>query len=340
MKNLIFTLFLLLFSIKTHAQCQTNNVLLTEYDEDVKDLALRRIFLFNHPDKSKVEIPQIWQDSIWEALAAIYNTQTIESDSVFDIYCIHHDSPNYTAINRSVSVTETWSFNPNTLALMTGNPVLDAFLSNHGVVFGYSTVFDGKILNLTKVINAQALVDSLVILGVTTAFLDGYIGDSNQIIYKKTGDQHFFDFSLRWGDCLAGCIQKVIWKFQVDNNCQVTYLGSDYAFDGGYPIPAPLNCHIPDAISTVEKINLKIFPNPMEDILKIETDGFLNEDAFLKIFDSQGCLVLYKGFSDLQNTNNQVFSFDIGLLKSGIYFLQVVDLKTSIVGKVHALTKF
>jgi hypothetical protein len=332
MKNLIFTIFLILFSTKIFAQCQPDNTLIAFYDEDVKDLALRRINMFDHPDKKKVEIPQIWQDTIWQSLAAIYNKTAIpQRDSVFNMYCIHHDSPNNTSIFREISVSEIWTYDPISFALKTNNPIIDAFLANHGVIFGYATVFNGKILKLTRPINTQALVDSLVILGVTSAFIESYVGDSNKITYRKEGNDQFFDFSLRWGDCQTGCIDGRIWKYKVSNSCDVTYVGTEDLQGGGYPFPPATNCNISTIITDPAPLweVFTVYPNPVFD--KLNVPAFSKKEGFadLKVFDIVGKLIFYEKIN-----SKEVFELEVHKFAKGLYFVELSA------GNTRKLSKF
>jgi Secretion system C-terminal sorting domain len=322
MKKLILFLLISFFGTQIFAQCQPDYILLSFYDEDVKDLALRRINMFNHPDKKKVEIPQIWQDSIWKSLAAIYNTTSIlQRDTVFNRYCIHHESPSNTQMLHDISVTTTWTYDPITFALQTNDPILDAFLANHGVIFGYSTVFNGKNLKLTRPINAQALVDSLIILGVSSAFVETYIGDGNKINYRKEGNVEFFDFSLRWGDCLAGCISAYTWKYKVEANCFVTFL--ETVFDsGGGSAPAPTDCNISTIIIDPAPIfeAFYVYPNPVLSTLSIPAFSKKEGNVALNMFDFTGKLVFSKKIN-----GQETFEVEVGNLAKGLYFIELSD---------------
>ena len=67
-KNILL-LALLLCATNLYAQlssnCNAPAILLSEYDLDVKDLALKRIYQIKSPDTSSIIILQSYQDTIW-----------------------------------------------------------------------------------------------------------------------------------------------------------------------------------------------------------------------------------------------------------------------------------
>src|ERR1035437_4640516 len=94
MKKLHLLIILIVCIQTTKAQipssCIAPPVLQTHYDADIKHLALKRIFNQNSPYKDSIKVPQNYQDTISQGLAAIFNlTSVIQRDSVFDNYCIH-----------------------------------------------------------------------------------------------------------------------------------------------------------------------------------------------------------------------------------------------------------
>jgi hypothetical protein len=77
MKKLI-VFFMVLISVQfLNAQipsnCDVSPILLNFYDRDVKHLALTRIYDQQSPARDSINIPQNYQDTIWQALAAIFN---------------------------------------------------------------------------------------------------------------------------------------------------------------------------------------------------------------------------------------------------------------------------
>jgi hypothetical protein len=91
--------FVLFFAILTgvrflHAQvpsnCDVSPILQYYYDRDVKHLALTTIYERQSPAMDSIIIPQVYQDTIWKAMAAVFNlADSPARDTVFEIYCIH-----------------------------------------------------------------------------------------------------------------------------------------------------------------------------------------------------------------------------------------------------------
>jgi hypothetical protein len=126
MKKLHLLIILIVCIQTTKAQipssCIAPPVLQTHYDADIKHLALKRIFNQNSPYKDSIKVPQNYQDTISQGLAAIFNlTSVIQRDSVFDNYCIHQDVSYfvyhqiYVGVDPAYSWTQQWQ-NLNTPA--------------------------------------------------------------------------------------------------------------------------------------------------------------------------------------------------------------------------------
>lgn len=336
MKNaLLLLLTLSLLSLEPSlAQCPVDSILRQAYERDVKDLALRRIIAFDHPDKSAVEIPQIWQDSIWNGLAAIFNSLNIpERDTIFNIFCIHHDSPQQSALVDEIyiSTNTAWTYDSLTLHLNTGNPVLDSFLLRHGII--YRSVFAPGIIRAqtARIINTQALMDSLETFPeVNYTEPVFYAGDANQIRYRTENGEQFFDFHLRWGDCPAGCINRRIWQFKVSSGCTVQYLGKTDQFGGGYPFPQPPLCNI--SISTGELVYFEslsdIYPNPFHHTLNFRL--LKPGPASLTLSDVSGRILGVYSLLDELN-------LPAGALKPGVYVVRLFQKDKIAVRKVVKL---
>jgi hypothetical protein len=139
MKYVFILLLGILLMTNSNAQvasgCSIPQPLLTYYDEDVKHLALQRISFSGSPYTDSISIPYSLQDTIWKGLAAIYNCNRPERDSVFDIYCIH-DETNlheiYHYIYVAVDTTASWFPNWVNNNITTGIPAFDSLLATYG----------------------------------------------------------------------------------------------------------------------------------------------------------------------------------------------------------------
>jgi hypothetical protein len=252
MKSFIF-LFFVLASIQTlNAQipssCNVLPVLQTYYDRDVKHLALKRIYNFNAPAMDSITIPQNYQDTVWQALAAIFNLNNNSArDTVFDIYCIHQSVSSYIFYQISVQLESScsWLQNWQNLITTTGIPALDTMLSSYGfTVTQFYPAYNDAILTTSQTINVRPLCDSVETFGgVVYAEPRSIMGDGDEVRYSKTGSNQSLDFVIGYGDCSSGCIGSLTFHFGVNENCDVQYFGSHLIPDYSSPFP-PAERHL------------------------------------------------------------------------------------------------
>jgi hypothetical protein len=340
---LIFTLCFLVTSqifSQVQSSCEVPNVLKEYYDLDVKHLALTRLYETNSPDTNLIEIPQIHQDTIWEGLAAIFNLPNIyDRDSVFDKFCIHIPDVWYNKINKrilvSIDPSYEWTIPWQNLQTTTGITDLDNFLAKYGFTvydyFAYNTTFNWVYLSTNQNLNVLPICDSIAkFTGVKSVGGVSDAGDGNFIEYKLIDNSRFYDFSINWGDCPSGCINYHLWKYKVDFNCNVEFLGE---FDHIYSpesYPTPVNCNITTNISDLQNsdYSIEIFPNPISNITTFKTNKM--EVIEYKIFDCLGNIISTDNFIEQTNLN-------LENLNSGIYFIQLKNQKNKT--ETHKLIK-
>jgi hypothetical protein len=334
-----FLLFIVLIGClqTTHAQipssCTIPLTLKTNYDADVKHLALKRIFDVSSPYRDSIIIPQVYQDTIWQGLSAIFNLTAVSArDSVFDNYCIHHEpsNPVYHSIYVSVDTSYAWTKPWQNLSTITGNTPIDNLLSAYGfTITGYWGFIKTAILSTTQTINVKPLCDSLeTFLGVAYSEPKSTVVDGNKIAYNKTGNVQLYDFTVGYGDCPSGCIGSHIFKFKVYNNCSVDYLGIVDIIDHSSSIPAPTNCNITANVKNEkENAKFKVSPNPFLDntTFVIQSDK-PNESYSFELTD-----VLGKQVRFIKEINTREFEFSRNGLPNGIYFYKIYSTE-SIVG--------
>lgn len=62
--------------------------------------------------------------------------------------------------------------------------------------------------------------------GIRTADPNGISGDGNDIRAKLNANGlHEITLSRGWGDCAAGCIRRTFWKFEMQTDGSVVYIG-------------------------------------------------------------------------------------------------------------------
>ena len=239
MKRFFFSVILLLSaSLSLHAQIQSScavpPALLRAYQNEIKDLALYRLYQIKSPDTALIEIPQAPQDTVAAAFAAVLNLgKQWEADSIFLNYCVH-SWPAHPLLPASIRVkvnpdsgwTKEWA-NGNTI---TGYTALDHFLNLHSVrmvYYQYNANFSDYLnhwatLSAGSAINMKALQDSLAKFPGVLYFdrAPGY-GDGDHIFYTKDSNAHL-SFFAGWGDCPAGCTGFKNWKYTVSlPDCKV-----------------------------------------------------------------------------------------------------------------------
>lgn len=322
----IFVLFILGFSSRAQlpSDCTVPDVLKNSYEFDVADLTFRWLHEIHSPDTILIEIPQWAQEPIWEGLAAIYNRHDIiEIDSLFNKYCVHNASANDNLLHRrlmaEIDTSFEWTRNWALLQTITGIPALDSLLAKYGFAVDRYYDFPWGIhaeLITNQSINILPLCDSLVSFpGIIAAHPEWGIGDGSKIHFEYSGDTRFYTFTLAWGDCLSGCTSFHIWKFQVNPDCSIDFLGMEnYISDSHYP--EPKNCNLSEDVprQSISQPQVTIFPNPAGDFLTIRTD-FPGNMSYTLI-DGWGRKVMSQTF--LHET-----ILDLRSLKHGLYYVMI-----------------
>jgi hypothetical protein len=277
---LFFCLFLVrpgLFA-QIPSDCTAPPILNQYYDGDVKHLALKRIFDLQSPAMDSIDIPESCQDTIREAMAAVFNLPNCPPrDTVYDIYCIHQAISNYIFHYIYVNIEPTcpWYQNWQNLVITTGIPALDNLLSTYGFsIVSFWTAFNVATLYTNATINVLALCDSIeTFSGVGYAEPVSAEGDGNSINYSMTGTDRSLDFVIGYGDCMCGCTGHKTYKFTVHDDCSVSYLGCVFQPDPGWPFPGPVNCYITTGTeSKALSGGVHLFPNPVGSLLTVESD--------------------------------------------------------------------
>jgi len=253
---LILTLFIT-FSYVQSQECCLKQYLGEDYEIDVKHLALLRMEQFDVPQQDEVIIDQLWQDTIWEGLTAIFYSDSYGRDQVFDEYCLHHrywNLEDFQRISQRMYIKPdpdvSWFQNWANGDITTNNLVIDSLLSKYGFEtitfpFVFSGTFEIKTnqnLNLVALATELLLNDSIIL-----AERNNPVGGNQRIIYREVDGLRYFDFMVGWGDCPSGCQSWHTWSFVVTENCDVDYIGSF----GSTDIPGfySLNCNLSDSIT-------------------------------------------------------------------------------------------
>src|SRR5690349_19067395 len=135
----IFTL-LLLSSTLSNAQVASNCVAPPEleqgYRKDIMQLATYYLDQLQSPDTIYVHPPQNVIDDITGGLAAILNANTPESDSVFNLYCVHNMNGwpyDYAGFLVQVDTSVAWTHAWQNLTTLTGNSYVDSLTTQYAL---------------------------------------------------------------------------------------------------------------------------------------------------------------------------------------------------------------
>jgi hypothetical protein len=292
MKRLLLAISILL-SLRLCAQVTTTCVpswqMREAYQNDAKYLALQRLYLLHSADTQQIEIPQQYSDSIINALAAICNLgTTYEADSVFLRYCIHEYNISY-SFTAQVDTSYPWTHAWAALNTTTGDTDIDNFMQLHGMRVtnyfngsSYAYLNNRATLTCDHVINLKAFADSLRLFsGINYTDNSAYlVGDGNHISYTTDTNKQFV-FTLAWGDCPAGCNNRVRWTYTVSDTCTVDLISKAVnVFAPGSP-PMPLCNSFPVAVEDIQHaMEVKVFPNPATDVLTLEMPGYTAENDY------------------------------------------------------------
>ncbi|MCF8373189.1 MAG: T9SS type A sorting domain-containing protein [Bacteroidales bacterium] len=285
-KNILIFLLFLSAPFISNAQIQSSPVipaeLLSNYEKDVHSLALGRIYTTNAPAMNEIEIPNAYTDTIWDAMAAVFNAWPIpERDTVFDIECVHK-YPYYPFYEFTSDIViesnyplyvNAWDNGQTT----TGDPAIDTILTNYGFTNVYNFAFGGWVnvyFQTSQYINTQALCSLLLSLPyISTATPgDGSFGSPNKDIhYSKDEDYQYLGFVIRWGDCPTGCTDAKSWNFRVSSNFVVEFTGITQTPPVNTYVPFPTNCNI--------SVNIPLFS--LNQLILCEGDSvFLNNQWY------------------------------------------------------------
>lgn len=297
------------------SHCNVNPMLRQYYDLDVKDAALRWAFECdsNYRTTSAL-IPQMLEDSIWRALAAVFNVQNMpERDSAIDMYCIHQYPRNHLVNEIILVVDEENPFIISWLNQDPGYPILDSILSKYGFIS-----FDKEAMNPFILLRTEQKINIYYVLHLLK-LVDGVIyadpnltwGDGNGFDYRSSGTDRFLYFDKAWGDCMAGCYAHHIWPFKIDENCRVEYMGTLRHYDEDESIGEPWNCNITGIDKSI-KSEISVFPNPVNDYIQIKNTSSSISEFEIRSMNGQ---LIKKGQVYGENR------IDVSYMVKGVYMI-------------------
>lgn len=209
------------------------------YQEDAVRLAIRRLAETGSPALSDVNPPDALVASLYNALVHVHGTSHPVRDSVIDLYRIRtFPDPATREIMVRVDPAYEWTAAWRELNARAGDPAIDSLVDQYDLsvrAFYEWSIGDVAVLRAGRPLNAVALATRFEsIPGVVWAERNGAIGDGDDIRARLWGDGWRLDYSVGFGDCPAGCINRHAWSFAVAQSGAVTFLGRS-----GPPPPPP-----------------------------------------------------------------------------------------------------
>lgn len=302
------------------------------YNNDIGGIALKDMYA-RGVAAGVIEIPVTLRREIKEGMAAIFNSIWPERDTVFDMYCIHDPAAVATGkglnifFDDSYSWTDAWK-NGQTY---TGNQSVDELMTKYKLkvtAYHYYQYLPGYHHSVSveadDILNMPELAKEFVkIAGINYAEGSSTVGDlSESINYRKQGNDRIYEFSIKWGDCPAGCIAHRTWQFTVDQNCNATFVK---AWEGGGdigPRPGFKNCDITHKELNVGHANgvtksVKVFPNPASDLITIEYSDDNTYNTVFTLTDITGHTIKQV---TLNSDRSKVNAVDV---PAGVYFYKI-----------------
>jgi hypothetical protein len=210
------------------------------YEEDAVRLAVRHLIDTGAPQRHDVIPPAALVASLYNALVHVHAFAHPARDTVVDVYRIHSfPHPQTRQLMVRVDPAHAWTNAWRVRNAYTGNPAVDTLVSEFELSvhqFHQWSIGDVAVLRSARPLHAAALAARFEsIAGVVWAEQDGAIGDGNDIRAQRLGHGWRLDFSVGYGDCPAGCINRRTWSFSVSATGAVGYLGAS----GAAPPPRP-----------------------------------------------------------------------------------------------------
>ena len=174
---------------------------------------------FNNPAINYIEI-----DKVLKIIQAVYNSDSPERDTVFDIYQIHaYYCYSFSAITLNVKTDLLEIENLSNGVIPTGETYMDNILNTYNFDsvktfysypdFPWLTIYTQDEYNLIPIEKEFDDLESVLIADFNKAC----IGDGNTISLIRDNSSATITFSIGQGDCPAGCIYHKYWEFEVSN---------------------------------------------------------------------------------------------------------------------------
>jgi len=192
------------------------------YKIDAATLALRDVA--NDPESKYklVEIPTELIELYYRGLVHIYYAMRYPPNNNID--GIHvFPNPSVFGIAVLIDTTYDWAKAWKRGERLTGNAQIDAIMEEYNLQLK-SCRYDAASIFSPRPINTFALANKFLgIPGVRVAESNGYIGDGSDIKAEIKDPYLLYIFTVGWGDCPSGCINRHYWDIAVEYNGNVIF---------------------------------------------------------------------------------------------------------------------
>ncbi len=199
--------------------------IIDNYTRDAKQLYMNEIFHDNnHVNFDNPIIDSKEVNKILKLIQAVYDSNSPESDTVFNLYEIHgYYCYSFNSIGLKVKTELPEIKNLSNEIIPTGNANLDNLLSIYNFEsvetaysypdFPWLTIYSINEYNMIPLEKEFSDLSSVLI----AEFQDGCVGDGNNISLIRSPYSSTITFSIGRGDCPSGCTYHKYWEFNVQN---------------------------------------------------------------------------------------------------------------------------
>jgi hypothetical protein len=300
--------FQILFCQSIPSSCLAPDSIINKYKIDSEKLAFRKIIRQGLDEKDSIIIPQSHIDTVLNALIAVYNASSLlEVDSVINIFDIRAIEPRLNSIMITADTNLAWMKSLRIDVFPTGNSYIDSLIEIYKFkvetkgYWKWFFVFKSEYnYNLNPIIATLKNIE-----GISSAEINRYIGDGNDIIDSVGAEFVELIYSYGWGDCPNGCAYKHYWKFRVFYDCSVEFVES---------YGTPFDITNVKQVSSNEKVS--VFPNPFVNSIFVRG---INSEFQYSIYNLLGQKI-QSGDSD-----GEIIIEDPSNFSEKIYFLKIIS---------------
>ena len=216
------------------SEIQVSDSIAALYREDAARLAVRIMLDVGGEAADEVEVPRDLWDALYNTILHFHDaTELAARDTVVEMFPIHtFPSPVLRELIVSVDSTTWWLQAWKSGQRLTGNSLIDALLDQYDLslerYYAWShsrshivVLAAGRPLNIVALTRRFSIVD-----GVGYAEPNGMCCDGSDLTIQAENGHWRLEYSLGWGDCPSGCINRRYWTFSVSRDGTVAFTDS------------------------------------------------------------------------------------------------------------------